>query len=420
VRPASYCGNPVKPSGSLCPDLPHDVNFKQLLAGYHALDPVCQRPFDDFGWQNFVALNWPPNDLSKPRPWETYEDPSSIFDKTVLAAMSRSVTAAGASAGAKILYRMAKESPLPGEPSSPFLEATGQPLIDRNLNFTLYEVRINPIWVNYVVNTAKLATLKEQEAFIKAGHQVSFPAGHYTNDTQGTGGSVGAMEVKAAWRMLDPSKGDKPERYYTRKATIYIAGENTVSGKPLVINNALVGLVALHINVMTSDGKGSVWPTFEQEDNAPPQSALPGSKAYSYYNPACTTCTPNAPPALIGTEKTFKWGMTAPYAQRYAIDGKYGTQVTIVEPIYSETEEANKRWHAKLGNSVWSHYRLVGTQWTNTESPTPAGIPPILGNGMLETYIQSTSTCIGCHSHATLAAKPKPFADFSFILGHAH
>jgi hypothetical protein len=56
----------------------------------------------------------------------------------------------------------------------------------------------------------------------------------------------------------------------------------------------------------------------------------------------------------------------------------------------------------------------------NHESPTVAGIPPILGNGTLETYIQPTSTCIACHGQATLAATPRTFADFSFLLGLAH
>ncbi|MBZ5603103.1 MAG: hypothetical protein LAO79_12440 [Acidobacteriia bacterium] len=396
------------------------MNFKQISAGYSTLLAICQQPFDDFGWQNFVALNWPLTDLSTPRPWEKYEDPAAIFDKSAFATMTREVAAAGAAAGQKILYRMAKSSTLPGGHPTPFLEATGQPLIDRNLNFTLYEVRINPVWVNYVVNTAKLATLKEQQAFVAAGHMVNFPAGSYKDDVKGTGGSLGAMEVKAAWRILDPSKGDKPERFYTRRATIYISGENTVSGKPLIIRDALVGLVGLHINVMTSDGKGSVWPSFEHEDNAPAQGASPGGKTYSYFNADCTACKPNVPPTPVNGEKNFKWAMTAPYAQRYAVDGKYGTQVTIVQPVFSETGNANQRWRAKLGNSVWTHYRLVGTQWVNHESRMPAGIPPLLGNGVLETYIQTTSTCIVCHSSATLAASSKASADFSFLLGHAH
>jgi len=420
LRPVSFCGDPLKPPGSLCGDLPHDVNFKQIQAGYSTQSAVCQQPFDDFGWQTFMALNWPPDQVSTPRVWETYEDPSMIFDPPMMAKMTRNLSWAGATPGAKVLYRMAKEFPLPGEPSSPFLEATGQPLIDRNLNFTLYEVRINPVWVNYVVNTAHLGSLKQQQVFIAAKHKVSFPVGHYDDDVKGTGGSVGAMEIKAAWRILDPSKGDRPDRFYTRRATIYIDGANTVSGTPLVIKDALVGLVALHMNVYTNDGKGTVWPTFEQEDNAPPQNGPSGSRMYSYYNAACATCTPNAPPQPINGEKLFKWSMTAPYAQRYAIEGKYGTQVTIVQPVFSETEQANALWHAKLGNSVWKHYRLVGTHWVNHESETPVGIPPVLGNAALETYIQPKSSCVSCHNQATLAAKPATAADFSFLLGLAH
>jgi hypothetical protein len=418
-RPATVCPNPLKPGDKPCSDLPKDVNFKQIAEGYAQINPVCQQPFDDFSWQSFVALNWPLGDLSQPRPWERFTDPDQIFNPPQIQKMQ--AMTAEQNQKVKILYRMAKRHVLPGQSSTPFLEATLQPLIDRNMNFALYEERVNPIWTNYVTTTAHLSTNKGQAAFIAAKKSVKFPPGHYLNDQKGTGGALGAMELKATWRILDPKKGDKLQNFYTRKADIYMDPAHTVNHKPLVVKGVIVGLVALHINTYTTDGKGSVWSTFEHEDNAPPQGKVEPGKTYSFFNPACTQCQLNTPPALIGTEKEYLWGTTAPFAQRYATAGQYGTQVTIVNAFYPETEDTNTRWHKLVANTVWTHYRLIGTQWVNGEVPTPAGIPPILANSTLETYVpQSQSSCISCHSGATLNPAPKPPADLSFLLSHAH
>lgn len=418
IRTPTVCPNPLKPAGQPCSDLPNDVNFKQLVDGYSTLNPVCQQPFDDFSWQSFVALNWPLNNLSQPRPWERYIDPGQIFNSAQIKKMS-SLNAAQ-SQKIKILYRMAKRHTLPGESFDQFLEATLQPLIDRNLNFALYEERVNGIWANYVVTKSHLNTVAGQKAFIAAKKQVLFPVGFYKDDQKGLGGSVGATELKATWRILDPKKGDKMQNYYTRLADIYMDEAHTVNHRPLVVKNVVVGLVALHINTYTKDGKGSVWSTFEQEDNAPAQGKVDPKTLYSFYNQACTQCTANNPPALIGKETNYLWGTTAPYAQRYANYGQFGTQVTIVNAFYPETEATNQRWHSLMPGTVWTHYRLIGTQWVNAEVPA-AGIPPVLANSTLETYVpQSQSSCIGCHSGATLKPPPKPPADLSFLLGHAH
>jgi hypothetical protein len=436
VRPPTVCPNPAKPAGQPCSDLPHDVNFKLLKnVGYETLLPVCQQPFDDFSWQSFVALNWPLSSLANPRPWETYIDPDEIFNGLQLKKM-RATTAAEAkltaaqAAKVKILYKMAKRHALPGETFTQFLQATLQPLIDRNLNFALYEERVNSVWATYVTSgacknmnppTPCLNTNAGQQAFINKGNSVTFPVGFYKDEVHGTGGALGAMEIKAAWRILDPKKGDKLDRYYTRVADIYMDPDHTVNHQPLVVKGVVIGLVGFHINTYTTDGKGSVWSTFEQEDNAPPQGKPVPGTTYSFFNAACTSCALNTAPALIDGEKNYLWGTTAPYAQRYATNGQYGTQVTIVNAFYPPTEATNERWHKLMPSTVWTHYRLIGTQWTNGEVPKQ-GIPQFLANSTLETYVpQQSSSCINCHaSFATLNPPPNPPADLSFLLSHAH
>src|SRR5262245_18703188 len=88
VPPPEYCAQ--APNDQLCSFLPHDV-IVTLDNGYSALGAVQQRPFDNFSWQSFIALNWPANPDGTPsqgpigsqpdaqRVWEFYADPLEVF-----------------------------------------------------------------------------------------------------------------------------------------------------------------------------------------------------------------------------------------------------------------------------------------------------------------------------------------------------
>ena len=55
-------------------------------------------------------------------------------------------------------------------------------------------------------------------AFMTSGKTVSFPLGSYVDDVTASGGSVGAIEIKSAWRILD-------EQHAVRLADRTLAGE---------------------------------------------------------------------------------------------------------------------------------------------------------------------------------------------------
>lgn len=401
--------------------LPTDVTAK-LSQGYgRAIDPADQKPFDEFSWQSFMALNCPSTISGQslrgaydnvPRVWETYLEAEELF----LPGQTKAACAPGVeTVGAKVLRRSAKNPHIKAgvikKQGASILEAVGGPLIDRNENFTLYEIHLNADEVKYV-KANNLQTLGGQFAFKQQGKTVSFPAGPTPQF-----GPEGAIEVKASWRILDTSKGDRPERFYTRQALIYVDGTDTKNGQPLCIP-AVIGLVGLHIIHKTKNFNRWIWSTFEHVDNVPNG---PGQAPYSYYNPDCLSgdCyPPNIPPKKPASGK-FLWAAAAPYAAAYSPDGTHGTQVVRSVPIYGGTQEVNAAWRARLANSVWANYHLIGSQWSVVlDQPPPQpliGIPAVLGNTTLETYIQTTASCINCHNFAqTVYGQP---SDFSFVLG---
>ena len=383
--------------------VPTHVNVT-LQAGYgegSSISPKDQSQFDQFSWQSFVALNQPvqtsaplrgTND-SPPRIWETWPSAEELYGAAPPGSCGPN--------GGKVLRLMSK-NPHNKNIDDEFIQATGQPLVDQNINFVLYEIHISPQEAEFVRNN-NLNTYDGQLAYMKAH------PGNIDLPVATAPGAIGSIEIKAAWMLLDP-KSPYLTDFYTRHTAVYIDGDNTVSGQPLCIQDALVGLVGLHIIHKTSDFTRWVWSTFEQVNNT--ANAEPGP--YNFFDPDCLNCTTNQAPALLPHEKTYKWEMTPPYAKRY---GCPATNVVRVSQISPYTDAVTVEWWTKYLTGTWmSHYQLIGTQWSKG-APEQAivSIPAVLGNSTLETYIQGSSSCINCHLYARDTAGQ--CSDFSFAMG---
>jgi hypothetical protein len=356
--------------------------------------------------------------------------------------------------------------------------ATGEPAIDVGGNWALYERRMNDVEIGYLKapggNTQyNLTTYSGQQAFAVAGQTVNFPA---VSTTAGTGPANGAIEIKAAWRILDPKQhAQNAKKFYIINASVTVP-KDLVSGGQQICAPVELGLVAMHIiqkNPVTTNKllPQWFWSTFEQVDNAPlaaqacdpaapsnckllnkvpcpPQGPQP-QNYYSFYDPNCINCTTNQAPTAASSGAQFAWNSAQPYAKGYLTNAKYGTQIARCWRNYYLTDNLNRQWQAKLTsvNSVFRNYMLIGTQWgANVEPITPPpslpanAVPLFLSNTIIETYIQmgyqpgtsppavfQDGSCISCHSAATLAYQPKnpvvaPIsltANFSFAMGLA-
>ncbi|HEY8930590.1 MAG TPA: hypothetical protein VIM55_15415 [Mucilaginibacter sp.] len=418
----SFCSS--SSSNGPCSIIPIDIN-ETFGVGYDSfLDSLHQPPFDVFSWQTFIALNWPADSAGKPigssitgspaapRVWEHYQDPAEVFG-TNTGGLNFKLGEAKKS-GQKFLYLDSKSPRLlftgksvDAAKLNGFQEADGHPLIDRNLNFALYEIKMNPIESKFVIDSNLTNTEGIYNMGIKHSNAINLPASDSATN------NVGSMEVKATWRILIPGEGDDTTRYFCRKATIFIDSLHTRNHQPLLIKNVTVGLVGMHIIRKTKKmNSREVWSTFEHVDNTPdnPQDAQAGKQVWSFYNPLCLNCTPNAAPdTLAGDHGQYIWEVKPPYAIKYATKAPgqqftqmFGTQAVRTYPIYKYTEMINKLWQEQLKGSVWANYRLIGSQWQLSEVfPSPMA-PNFLANTTLETFIQPNASCISCHSFATI------------------
>ncbi len=485
VPKAQFCypttHGPVMAS-PLCPVLPGNIGPDPMLdtkiayngiVGAKPTSPAndVQTPFDNLSWQTFVALNWTKGKESRPaqeglngdgaRVWEGWPRVSAVFGNSKVQANCT------VPAGYELFSIASQGNGQPATRNEEYIQAaTGDPAIDVNGNWTLYERRVNGIEIAYLKapkgnKSWDLTTLGGQNAFAQNNSEVNFPA------MGDNGAPNGAMEIKAAWRILDPAQhAANVKRFYIVRAIVAVAPDLVYRGAnpaaPICAKVDL-GLVAMHIiqkNPLTkNDLKPQwFWSTFEHVDNAPPAAAacdptapsacttlgklscpaaqLLGAPDYSYYNAKYPGLATNQPPKLLLGGKAFLWNPVEPYAFSYLTPAgggvKVGTQISRCWQIYALTQELNTQWRAQLHaiGSVFQNYMLVGTQWgaSTTATPDPkipiGGVPNFLSNSVVETYLQNMAdpnnafgngSCISCHVSATLVVNNKTPANLSFL-----
>lgn len=494
VPQASYCWpGPVTAAATgspLCSTIPGNIGDDPALNNTVAYNGIngqlpqaaaqdVQTPFDNLSWQMFVALNWTAGKQSAPaeqglksdgpRVWETWKRVADVFGNGPVQANCT------VPAGYESFSIASNGQGQPVGQNEEYIQAaTDEPAIDVSGNWTLYERRLNNIEIAYLKAPGgnaswTLTTLQGQKNLAAGGGKVDFPS------IDVPGAPTGAIELKAAWRVLDPAKhAENVKKYYVVRAVLGVAPDLVKQQQPdqpkPICATVDLGLVAMHIIERNPKTKNALkpewfWSTFEHVDNVPlaqnacdPNSPstcgwygnldctaqLPSSPpAYSYFNTDCPDCTVNKPPQLQPGGKAYIWNATEPFAKGYLVEAQshgkavtVGTQISRCWNIYALTQELNAQWRGQLASigSVFQNYMLVGTQWgastTNTPDPkVPSdAVPAYLSNSVVETYLQTlytqgkpfnTGSCVSCHSVANLPGAPTVSSNLSFLPGLA-
>ena len=440
-------------------------DFSELPLTYEeAADPQQQQyNLYDFIWRSFIALNWPNvplkiegskivsgergkpdasrslsvmsgSDILPQTVWETYKEPFEVFplkgEKPQKWNSVRPVPPKLAikTEGARTMLAFPVE--LTGyatDKNQPYFfpHLTG-PLYDQDKGLVRYEVAVNRSFFQYVrhfcyYNAAEQITAVNNYLVGRRDH-TAFQRPPFGNPDEIAGylhklpkyAQVGLVDVKAAWRVLDPQK-HHVDRYLHRNLVVGID-----DGKPKV---QLMGLVALHILRWTPNGydpvKGIdgafVASTFEQIDNVTTNVAEDG-----------TVIKP-----------TFNSGqLPTPQQLDYGFEGKMPHEIKAGKPlpkpdpvgIYRAAAQrlpaavrrinGHYQTAAPVRDSVLRYYQLIGTQnhhqgtidFTTAEGRERNGHQgPITGvytnannlvNSALESYTQKNFSCILCHVRA--------------------
>jgi hypothetical protein len=262
------------------------------------------------------------------------------------------------------------------------LDATGEPVTDQNGRFVRYTIGIGQDEYNYIM----IKTLWKISGQTAAGN-LAFPSSKQSSPDE-----LGAMEFKAAWKVLGAN--DNPAHFFTQTAIVY----NDENGSPSPGKNPVtVGLVGLHITHKTSRQQRWLWSTFEQVEN----------DTQSFFNPKCssTDCPPNVETA------------TEPYFELNPDGTPHNKPVQVVATVQTTATDLNKTFQGLLPNTPWAYYKLISTQWVGNLGTAPK--PAELGNTVLETFVATIKktdkySCMDCHSNAQDSVGNT--SDFSFIM----
>jgi hypothetical protein len=335
-----------------------------------------------FAWQEFVALNWPaldptttgkrgradttqsfPNikkgaDGSFPLlVWQTYQHKNELFPAGGQTNPSFDSTVP--------VYKYTGP-PISSGPSNPSfslfanLDETSEiglcVMYSHNTIRVAYEAKVNRALFNYCntngltnpggsynnLTTARNNTKNNLQKFgglatpaaVQEKSIICLPYGD--NSIPGDAGE-GTIEIKAAWRQLTPTEAASG-RFYVRKVIFY-TGTAFVNQK---YNNAIWGLVALHIIHKTKSFPNFVFATWEQVDNFD-DSNNSNTQDLKFVNTG--TQLPNIP-------------------------------VIREHAIHSAIPPVNAAAHRAFGpNSIWQYYKLIGVQGTPINGPPPSNAP---------------------------------------------
>jgi hypothetical protein len=407
-----------------------------------------------WAWKQFLALNWPAvwppvansrgqadttKSLAKadlqyvdekdkrlqslPRVWETWVPKELVF----LPQGKEPAPWSGQQPLGKHLGQGAKVHASFRPQETEIGEAVGGDLLDQNCNYLRFHV---------LINETMYSTLRD-EKWYDAFEQLSRPPSPPGEDFVSF--PSGSIEVKAAWKLLvlsqegsktDPAlvghtancKGpkftDEPGRYLTAKATVYREWDSaTQTGTaPLEVT---VGLVGIHIVTKDPNRPQRLWATFEQVDNVEILREYRGRGLRpSLFSPDAPAFDPQDP-----STHDYRPNLRIHYQEDP--DNPVPVQVTRELPIPEDVQRVNQAVRAQLKkkfpDAPWQYYQLIDIQFPSAPENRRDGnpIPRLLGNAAIETFNQTESSCVGCHSFARPVNKFE-LSDFSWIMGQAN
>ncbi|EJT84342.1 hypothetical protein PPS11_22969 [Pseudomonas putida S11] len=297
-----------------------------------------------FGWQLFIALNWPVNPgwpataslagepdmqstlaqfgvpsapgqpMSVAPVWASYKDANDIFlpgaptptgwgvQTLVPSGCSTQGSLEALKVGARKFMNATSEGAInalhgfhlsTGTLASipdPVMEASGGWLTDQAGKLVFFERKVGKAEFDYIVDKGLYDAANQLKVAQNLDGQtpegLSLPIGEPMRSLPTSPvpqEQLGAIELKAAWRVLT----GKPElfgRYLTTVA--WLKRPDT-----LECTQEVVGLVGLHIINKTQASPNFIWTTFEQVDNVPEPAQVPPQQTppngFAFNNPDC-------------------------------------------------------------------------------------------------------------------------------------
>jgi hypothetical protein len=395
-----------------------------------------QDGFDYYSWLTFIALNSPadgvhPIGRDNGTFWETWKQLPDVMlprgEKPAPWSNPNIPTPPAECAGKFKPGMMIIHMEMEETYNEPFKSG---PLFDQNGNYAVFVIFLNQQMFQYIVDNS-LYNIQGQRDF---SGEINFPSG--TRDDNTGNGTLGAVMVKASWKILKPGASENAT-FHAIDGLLYMP-ESAEPCRPVKL-----GLIGFHVGHKTDDRQQWIWTTFEHDRNVPSSQEADSRKAkgpYSFYNP---DCLPDSCPVNETPPRPWEPDKQRPAWDPFLHPSTFKSQIVRMgpSPIFKDVGVLNTAFHESkwLQGTVWKNYDLITTQWPSdpcASDPHPgqlpdatcAPFPTFLANTTLETFSQqdkeagtplATSSCIACHNNATTHHQPATRSDFTYILEKA-
>ena len=395
-RPDDECVPPPIVTAGLCEGIDSLGQLRANLPADVDRDPMTlpdpaerQRLFDCLSWLTFVSLNWPAEpgcrgvpdvdatiaDASGTLVWETFKEVYEVFqsqdagwnlDERPWPTPQPAAVCSDVAGDRKVLRMDTKQrstSRVPdvgNEIEQAFAGGFGT-LVDQTPELVRYEVRLNRDEFEYIRDNGFAATPNYSYGGPNGGG-VTLP-----DDTTGFQGH-GAIEIKAAWKILGP--GDDSGRFLTREVIVYDP-RNTEQCR-----EATAGLVGIHVAHKTHWAPQWVWSTFEQVDNVPPVDGPVAGERYSFFDPKCaappaSTCAPIVMPVNDEAARCCANLQLSPQVFPFPTTANQVTRIDAIGPT-----ALNAQFQQALAGTPFENYLLINTQWPSGGRTADGGVAP--------------------------------------------
>lgn len=376
---------------------------------------MTQQDADQLGWQMLVAFSWPamPGMRGMPDPrktfgdpgtmvWETWKSPNEVFYP------DGSKPAPWPVYGPQIpqeCYDIGARNngTSPGVLTNILVnrtnQAAGGSLTDQNGNLVHYEITFNKNVFDFIYDNGYY-NIAGQNTMTQA---VNYPAG--------------TAEMKASWRIIEPTEPDAVKQRFLRR-TYYVYTPALSPTQPATCGLKEVGLIGMHFNLKVQFADNSVnWvgATFEQVDNVPP-----------FGTPYSPGVDPNHPlPYSLFNKDCYAAGANCTYNQsveqgRPISQPVNAIRMVNIDPVAQQLNpQVQAAFRQMRQDSPWQYYEMITTQYPANPASPPVGnpTPPLSANTTMETFVRQSS-CLNCHFTAR-DINAKWFADYSFMLAQA-
>lgn len=396
----------VQPADSLTWLVPVDITDTSEQVNYYK-----------FGWQTFVALNWPADPAYRGKPdtslqigasvngellkvvWEAWKEQYEVFLPQGVNPGPWDMGYRNKAKDLKVL-RMFSKIDTSAFISDEFNEAFAGPLIDQDSQYVRYEVRTNESEYDYYVNNSYY-NADSQKVAVSQNRFVGFPKG---NDPLSQGlqywAQYGATEVKASWRVFTANTPQsEKDRYFHKKAILI----NSMG----LADTAEIGLVGMHILRLTPVTHNTwYWASFEQVDNVQLQSNYGGQlPAHPTFNSNPAVTSPSG--YTYNGSTSSKPAPIVPGQPMPATAIPVFVSAPPFNQMDSELDSINLVYHNLLAGTPFQYYQMIGAvnppnstsqSYTNTSSKYSAVTvnTNMMANATMETYFYN-SNCITCH-----------------------